>query len=461
MPQVALHRCASIVPTAIYFAFLLLCGCSNRTLMPTPNVYVDTPGDPFGEVPPALRSPDVSILYVTDRVPTGEVDGRLRYGDGRSRSAAFGDAVVRIGPSATWEQIVEASRTRDREVELRLDVVSVREVERFAPTPRELILSDAQLDAATAPPPDPQELAAEQAFREELSRRLALTPRKDVFIFVHGFANSFDTAMVTCAELWHFVMGREGVPIAYAWPAAKGGIRAYEYTLDSTQFTIFHFKQMLRLVASCPDVRKVHILAHSRGAALTSDVVRELFIELRSTEDVRKSLKLGTVALAAADIDLDVAIERDSTERIVRAMDHAALYLSHHDEALAISGWLFGGDQRIGDLKSDIFTPQELAELRTSTRYQFIDARVHDVGLFGHGYFHASPSVSSDLVLLLREGRLPGAEHGRPLDIGTHGFWEIRSGYPGDVRLGGSRVGASQDGQPASDEASMGAMRQF
>jgi esterase/lipase superfamily enzyme len=43
-------------------------------------------------------------------------------------------------------------------------------------------------------------------------------PRKEVFIFVHGFHNDFNDAAFVMAELWHF-LGRIGVPIVYTWPS--------------------------------------------------------------------------------------------------------------------------------------------------------------------------------------------------------------------------------------------------
>jgi len=44
----------------------------------------------------------------------------------------------------------------------------------------------------------------------ELSSRLAKTPDKEVYIFVHGYANSFDDSVTTLAQVWHF-LGRRGV----------------------------------------------------------------------------------------------------------------------------------------------------------------------------------------------------------------------------------------------------------
>jgi esterase/lipase superfamily enzyme len=207
---------------------------------------------------------------------------------------------------------------------------------------------------------------------------------------------------------------------------------AYIYTLGSTKFTVYHFKQTLRLIASCPEVEKVHILAHSRGTAVTTDTVRELHLEIRGTGDTQKTLKLGTVVLAAADIDLDVAIARNATERIGRAVERSALYISDQDKALGLSHWLFGG-QRLGEIDLKIFDKAELAALRGSHRLQLIDARVKKRGAFGHAYFHANPAVSSDLVLLMRYQLLPGAEHGRPLGVSDVGLWLVDDDYPGST----------------------------
>ena len=48
----------------------------------------------------------------------------------------------------------------------------------------------------------------------------------------------------------------------------------------------------------------------------------------------------------------------------------------------------------------------------------------------GHSYYHSSPAVSSDLILLLRDNRNPGSESGRPLLRGEKNFWQITDGYP-------------------------------
>jgi esterase/lipase superfamily enzyme len=163
---------------------------------------------------------------------------------------------------------------------------------------------------------------------------------------------------------------------------------------------------------------------------VTTNAVRELHLEIRGTADTQQTLKLGTVILAAADMDLDVVIARDATERIGRAVEHSALYITDRDKALGLSTWLFGG-RRLGRIDLTLFDPEEIAALRGSRHLQIIDARVKKLGSFGHSYFHHNPAVSSDVALLLRYQLPPGAEHGRPLEVSDLGLWIIRDDYPG------------------------------
>ena len=413
-------------------SLVALAGCGSKTyLMPTPNAYTDPGWNPFADVPSSLQGDKVSVLYVTDRVPKERTRDHWEYGYRRSRSAAFGEAVVQIGDGLSWDDLVQASRAKKRSKNLELKVTATRELARFAKTPPRLILTDAQMASHKRPPLDLAHADAEQRFKEELAARLSQTPRKEVFIYVHGFGNTFEDAILVTGELWHF-LGREGVPVCYTWPAGIGGLKAYEYTLASTQFTVYHFKQTLRLIASCPEVEKVHIIAHSRGTAVTTETIRELHLEIRGTGDTQKALKLGTVILAAADIDLDVAIARNATERIGRAAERSALYISDRDKALGFSRWLFGG-RRLGEVDLKMFDKAEIEALRGSHRLQLIDARVKKRGAFGHSYFHANPAVSSDLVLLMRYQLVPGAEHGRPLGVSDVGLWAIGDDYPGST----------------------------
>jgi esterase/lipase superfamily enzyme len=372
----------------------------------------------------------MAVLYITDRVPTKETPDHWEYGKERSRSAAFGEATVKIGENETWEQIVEASRSAKRKEKLELTITSTNELGRFGPTPPKLFLSDAEMAHAQATAAL-ENTEVSRRFHDELKARLAQTPRKEVFMYIHGFANTFNNAIDTTADLWHF-LGREGVPIAYTWPAGTGAVRGYMYTMLSGQFTNYHLKQTLRLIASCPEVQKIHIIAHSRGTDVATTAVRELYLEALNTPGATEKLKLGTCALAAADMDLDVAIELNVTERVGRAVEALALYICDSDKALAFSNWLSLGQMRLGDVDPKVFTPDEMSALRAQHKLQIVDARVKKLGFISHSYFHDNPAVSSDLVLYLRYGLQPGAANGRPLVEAPSGFWLIETGYPGE-----------------------------
>ena len=52
-----------------------------------------------------------------------------------------------------------------------------------------------------------------------------------------------------------------------------------------------------------------------------------------------------------------------------------------------------------------------------------------DSDKFGHSYFRDAPTVSSDLILMLRDDLDPGPP-GRPLEPLGFKFWRIPPGYP-------------------------------
>jgi esterase/lipase superfamily enzyme len=405
--------------------------------MATPNLYARGGVDPFPNVPPALQSNKVEVLYVTDRAPEkGSTPEAPRYTHKRSRSVAFGVTEVTIGKDVSWKQLVKASTSAKREVKLEVAVTKAREICRFPPTPKTLIELPSAAEAATQPTTMPSVLQEEVhdamvRCRQELSERLSKAAVKDVYVFVHGVKTGFWGSVTTAAELWHF-LGRNGVAVAYSWPAGgKGLLRGYNYDYNSSEFTVYHLKETLRAIAGCPDVRKIHIIAHSRGTDVTVSAVRELHLEISgSGRSTREVLKLGTVVLAAPDLDVDVVIQRASTARLGKVPERSVIYISSSDQALGFSRWLFGGI-RLGKLQPDIFSKAELAALRKSPYLAIVDARVTKPGAFGHNYFYSNPAVSSDLILVLRYGKAPGAEHGRPLKVQKSGFWEINDRYPG------------------------------
>ncbi len=310
---------------------------------------------------------------------------------------------------------------RRRDVSLPLSVASITELGRLPSTP--ILSPEAAAD---------QE-AVDAAFLGELGRRLALTPRKEAFVFVHGYHDSFDLAACVAAELWHF-LGRPGVPIMYSWPAGHGGlIQGYNYDRESGLFSVFHLKSFLQLLASSPDLEAITIVAHSRGTSVVVDALGGLVIAARSAGgDPRETYKFHNLVLAAADTDVMVATQRIAAERIGQDTGRTTVYVSQHDMALGLADWLFA-DRRLGTLQYEDLTDFERSVVDTTTGLTVVDARVPKTG-WGHSYFHSSPAVSSDLILLLRDDLAPGASNGRPLTKVGPNYWDLDKDDPGALK---------------------------
>ena len=79
---------------------------------------------------------------------------------------------------------------------------------RFPRIPYQVTVTEAGLTRAPAVV-DAHETATRE-LQAEVARRLASSPRKEVVLYVHGVANTFQDAALTMGELCHY-LGREFV----------------------------------------------------------------------------------------------------------------------------------------------------------------------------------------------------------------------------------------------------------
>jgi len=394
--------------------------------MPTPNLFSGEKEYPQAELKAELKKARIDMLYVTDRLPDPE-KSELEYGTGRSQSIGFGSALIDIG-ELDWEQLMQVSqkdsaRSHDMVVERRV------ELGRFPATPHPFSVVDG------VPVEDPEikkefEKTA-SLFRTEINRRLALSESKDITVYVHGFNNTFDEAAANLSGVWHF-MGRQGVPLTYTWPAASGGMFGYFIDRESGEFTIFHLKKMLKLLASFEEIENINIIAHSRGTDVVTTALRELIIESRGAgENPRKMLRIKNLILAAPDLDFGVMRQRLIAEKFGAAIGQITVYTAQSDTALNISEWLMTG-LRLGRVEAKDFSDTERKIFSSVKNVSFIS--VVDVGSFiSHAYYLDSPSASSDLIRVLRNGSRPGSAD-RPLIHKGENFWEIPKNYPNNTQ---------------------------
>ncbi|WP_299417584.1 alpha/beta hydrolase [uncultured Sulfitobacter sp.] len=402
-----------------------LCACTvGARLAAPPNLYLDGTNYPSAAVPAALRTVRPEIFYITDRVAE-RADGAVTgYGRARSQAMAFGAATVQFGAD-DWADLVARTHVDRRGSISRLDLAGVNERVRFDAVPLPSRRADGALrvEAAAALSYDLGRLAFQAQMREQIAR--AGTGR--VLVYAHGVSNDFGKSMTTLANLWHFA-GRRSVPVAFSWPAGNGGPLGYFRDRASGDFSVYHAKEFLTMLAQMPEVEDIDIVAHSRGTDVMAQALRELIIYQRGRGVPPKiGLKTGTLILAAADLDTGILRQRLLSERFSEAFEQVNIYVNPDDRALRLSSFLTKS-ARVGALKQDDFTPQEVQRLAKQGLIHFI--RVEGAGSAdSHSYFRANPAVLSDIVLALRTRAFPGGTL-RPLDQDADGIWVLQPNYP-------------------------------
>lgn len=406
-------------------AFLV--GCASDSNLPVaPNVLRDGSGSAqLKALPPAQQTTDMQIMYVTDRAAeeTKSKESGITYGFRRSPHVSYGVTTVSFDKSLSWNELVRYSGSPSDRERYEMKVTSVRELGQFAPTLDRLMAKDGKLIIGNMEAEEKETLTAQQS----LARIMANYPQKDVYIFVHGFNNTFDDAVLRMAGVWHYI-GRRGMPIVYTWPAGHGGLLGYFYDRESGEFTIYHLKRTLRIIAGCPAVERVHIIAHSRGTDVATTALRELNGEIRGAgKDPQVELKLQTLALAAPDLDRDVFAQRFGSEGLANIAAQVVIYGSEEDSAIAFARKLFGSSGRMGSFDPAKASPAMLAKLNQAPSIQFIRAEVSGFST-SHAYVFANPAAMSDLVLLLRDQKQAGAANGRPMKHNM-GWWGLDNNY--------------------------------
>ena len=409
-----------------------LAACAKLERMPpTPNVLRDGSGSKaLASLPAEQQQPEMEILYVTDRSEIRRSERGPEYGYGRATSMSFGTATVSLDPKPTWEEVVRLGGQGEEYRNFGLDMTKVDQVGQVELTPMSLTVVDGQLRRT---PESQAQLDGEKAkFVDLLKSRLARCAQKDVYLYVHGFNNSFYDAIARSAILWHSI-GRQGVFMAYTWPAGYGGPFGYFYDRESGEFTIFHLREMIKVLVEVPGLERLHIIAHSRGTDVATTALRELNIALRAQgKKVQEALKLETLMLAAPDLDLEVFSQRFWLENLGAAAKRTVVYFSSEDDAIGLSNWLFGSKTRIGTLSKIPFSPQQVKLIEQMPQIQLVECQVNGFAS-SHAYVFGNPAAMSDVVAVLRDRRDAGAANGRPLKPNGNGTWLLSNEYFAEV----------------------------
>lgn len=297
------------------------------------------------------------IFYVTDRRDTGSADPLQRFANERAADGALSKGMCDVSIPRTHE-----SGQTESPSWIHLE---------FRPDP------DKHITLLKVNP------LAGDAFYQQLSQRVAKSRQKSIFVFIHGFANSFEMAARTTAQLtWDLKF--DGAPILYSWPS-RARILGYTQDEDTIQWTAFHLRAFLEELAQRSDAKKIHLIAHSMGnRALTS----ALQIIAAKRQNAPQPL-FDQVVLAAPDIGSEtMELLAREVRPVARRM---TLYASNDDDALLLSKVIHGG-LRAGGIGE---------RLLLAPGIDTVDASAARTDFLGHAYFGNSVDIIPDIQKIL------------------------------------------------------------
>lgn len=336
---------------------------------------------------------EVDVFYATDRARSGETDPNTFYGHGRG-DLEYGVVTVSIPSTHTAGAI---------------ELPSVWKLE-FGPKPTKHVM----LRKVT-----PKDSAA---FFAEMQNKVSDSPRKEAFVFVHGFNTRFDAAARRAAQL-AYDMNYSGVPILYSWPSAG---KTFSYVADTAVVRLSgrrlaHFLEELHANSGA---ETIHIVAHSMGNRALTDALELLALKSNAAESATPMF--GQLFFAAPDVDAGLFREMMRTIRPIG--QRMTLYASEVDWALEASRKLHGHAPRAGQGGADILTAPEFDSVDMSTLGE---------DMLAHTYFANDSSAITDIASLIWRNPDPARRCGLAPPSGQEAasVWHYEKGTCQDGRL--------------------------
>ncbi len=239
-------------------------------------------------------------------------------------------------------------------------------------------------------------------------------PGRNLFVFIHGFDNTFSDAITRAAfnREWLAAAGptADATVIAFSWPSC-GQIVAFpvvqgDYLRDQTMATQSGVHLMTFLSRLQPVIaqaratgRRTTLLAHSMGAHALEAAVESWFMHGNS-----ETLLFDEVVLAAGDCRFDTLSHPEGILMggLGRLCSRISIYFSGADQVLQLSEVVNIGAQRLGqqgprDTVGDIAMPRGQCRIIDCGTVQD-----HPAGfLASHQYYRQSPIVRADLAAVI------------------------------------------------------------
>lgn len=227
-------------------------------------------------------------------------------------------------------------------------------------------------------------------------------------VFVHGFNNSFEDAILRAAQVGLGLGIGQGIGL-FSW-TSRGDFSKYDAdvaTVDSEAYALAIFLE--RFVSNGSEVG-INVIAHSMGCRCLLGAMEIL------AGRVSPALPyIHEVILAAADVDARVMPLR--APATIKYSNRTTSYVSDKDRALKLSGWKHDFP-RVG-LTPPTFTMKGLDTILVN------DLSVTD--FISHAYVAESREVVSDMFSILKNNLSPSLRHGlEAVSAGGSIFWKFK-----------------------------------
>ena len=213
----------------------------------------------------------------------------------------------------------------------------------------------------------------------------------DVLIYVHGFNQTFESAVLDAARLSDDIRFR-GDTMVFSWPS-RASLFDYGYDRESAMWSRDALQEVLDGLTASPAIGRINIVAHSVGSMLTMEALRQFYT--RHGDAVAD--RIGAVVFASPDIDFDVF--SSSVQRIGPLAAKVTVIAATNDRALELSGWMAGGITRVG-------AAQKARLVKLGLRV--IDASDEGWGVINHDLFLSNSQVRQAIRAAV-EGRTDAA----------------------------------------------------
>ncbi len=257
-------------------------------------------------------------------------------------------------------------------------------------------------------------------------RKKMIKRGRDSILYIHGFANSFESSVVRAAELKHQLGVNANVGV-FSWPsdgevflyspymrdredaeasgAAMGrAIRILARFIHS--MTTPEDRRDIRRallagdgVAVGPCEQKIHVVAHSMG----NYAFRHGVVALRNDFRGQQVKLFDKVLLMAADADDDALSEADKLAFLTQISEKISVYHTSRDRALWVSDGTKGNRDRLGSdgPLNNRDLPDKIDAIDVS------DVLGQDSDLTNHQYYRLNPAVLDDMRAVLADKATP------------------------------------------------------